>query len=145
MDGREREWFAKGPSQVLRLSATLALMDWAWCGGPPPSVVEAASLESAVQLWRGYFWPHAVAAVRQVGVSDRHADARKVLRWLKGNRKTEVAREEVRVEALANGSTPRGCRRHRFTGAGWMAAGADGSTAGRYARRWDVNPHLAFP
>ena len=46
LDGREREWFAKGPSQVLRLSATLALMDWAWRGGPPPSAVEAASLSS---------------------------------------------------------------------------------------------------
>ena len=45
-DGREREWFAKGPTQVLRLAATLALMDWAWRGGLPPSEVEAASVES---------------------------------------------------------------------------------------------------
>ena len=52
LDGREREWFAKGPTQILRLSATLALMDWARRGGPLPSEVEVASVESAVQLWR---------------------------------------------------------------------------------------------
>ena len=121
-------------------------MDWAWRGGPPPSAVEAASLEAAVQLWRGYFWPHAVAAVRQVGVSDRHADARKVLRWLKANRKTEVAREEVRVEALG--------KRHdaeqvqtiidSLVRAGWLRERTV-PTAGRYARRWDVNPQLHSP
>ena len=146
LDGREREWFAKGPTQVLRLSATLALMDWAWRGGPPPSEVEAASVESAVQLWRGYFWPHAVAAVRQVGVSDRHADARKVLRWLKANRKTEVAREEVRRRGARQAARRRrGADDHRFTGAGRMAAGATAmATAGRHARRWEVNPQALF-
>ena len=143
MDGREREWFAKGPTQVLRLAATLALMDWAWRGGPPPSEVEAASVEPAVQLWRGYFWPHAVAAVRQVGVSDRHADARKVLRWLKANRKTEVGREEVRVEALAKRLDAEEVQTiiNSLVRAGWLRERTV-PTAGRYARRWEVNPQL---
>ena len=28
LDGREREWWAKGPSQVLRLAGVLAFMEW---------------------------------------------------------------------------------------------------------------------
>ena len=146
LDGREREWFAKGPTQVLRLAATLALMDWAWRGGPPPSEVEAASVEPAVELWRGYFWPHAVAAVRQVGVSDRHADARKVLRWVKANRKTEVAREEARVEALTKRYDADQVQTiiDSLVRGGWLRERIV-PTAGRYARRWEVNPQLYSP
>jgi hypothetical protein len=32
LDGREREWAAKGGTQVLRLSGTLAYLDWAMLG-----------------------------------------------------------------------------------------------------------------
>jgi hypothetical protein len=30
IDGREREWWAKGASQVLRLAGTVAFLSWAW-------------------------------------------------------------------------------------------------------------------
>lgn len=147
LDGREREWFAKGPTQILRLSATLALMDWARRGGPLPSEVEVASVESAVQLWRGYFWPHAVAAVRQIGVSDRHADARKVLRWLKAGNRKEVSREEVRREALTRRLDAEQVQAiiDRLVRAGWLrevTTKAEGP--GRPARRWEVNPRLSI-
>jgi len=32
LDGREREWFAKGPGQVLRLAGSLCLLEWAMTG-----------------------------------------------------------------------------------------------------------------
>ena len=38
LDGREREWVAKGGTHVLRLSGTLAYLDWAMLGGPEPQV-----------------------------------------------------------------------------------------------------------
>ena len=41
LDGREREWWAKGPSQVLRLAGTLCYLDWAIGGGPEPQIVDA--------------------------------------------------------------------------------------------------------
>src|SRR5262245_3371620 len=34
LDGREREWWAKGGTQVLRIAGTLALLSWAWSGDP---------------------------------------------------------------------------------------------------------------
>jgi hypothetical protein len=37
LDGREREWVAKGGTHVLRLSGTLAYLDWSMLGGPVPS------------------------------------------------------------------------------------------------------------
>ena len=84
LDGREREWWAKGPSQVLRLAGTLCYLDWAMEGGPEPQAVEAQFIEAAVRLWRDYLWPHSRAAVRQIGLTDHHAEARRVLRWLEG-------------------------------------------------------------
>ena len=83
LDGREREWWAKGPSQVLRLAGTLCYLDWAMEGGPEPQTVEARFIEAAVRLWRDYLWPHSRAAMRQIGLTDHHAEARRVLRWIR--------------------------------------------------------------
>ena len=68
-----------------------------------------------------------------------------MLRWLKANHKTEVRREEVRVEALS--------KRHdadqvqtiidSLVRAGWLReATAKAEGPGRPARRWEVNPQL---
>src|SRR5262249_3049499 len=35
LDGREREWWSKGPGQVLRLAGTLAYLAWAMPGARP--------------------------------------------------------------------------------------------------------------
>ena len=51
-DGREREWMAKGPGQVLRLAGTLAYLDWSVRGGPEPERVEEPFMEAAIRLWR---------------------------------------------------------------------------------------------
>ena len=107
LDGRESEWWAKGPSHVLRLAGTLAYLDWARrTAGQPvvvaePNKIEKPFLDAAVRLLLSYFWPHARAAMRQIGLSEHHAKARRVLRWFQTQRRTEVSREEVRRTALA--------------------------------------------
>jgi hypothetical protein len=50
LDGREREWAAKGGTHVLRLSGTLAFLDWAMLGGSEPQSVGAQYVEAAVRL-----------------------------------------------------------------------------------------------
>ena len=146
LDGREREYFCKGNAHVLRLAGTLAFLEWSWTGGPEPQAIEQRHIEGAVTLFRDYYWPHARAALRQMGSTDKHADARRVSRWIKANHKTEVSREELRVEALG--------KRHdadqvqtiidSLVRAGWLRERTV-PTAGRYARRWDVNPQLHSP
>jgi hypothetical protein len=128
---------------VLRLAGTLAFLDWSWTGGPEPQTIERRHIEAAMTLFRDYYWPHARAALRQMGVTDKHADVRRVARWIRANHKTEVAREEVRVQALG--------KRHdadqvqtiidSLVRAGWLRERTV-PTAGRYARRWEVNPQL---
>jgi hypothetical protein len=44
-----------------------------------PSEVGTEVMAAAVRLWREYFWPHAMACLRQVRLSDRHKYARRVL------------------------------------------------------------------
>ena len=111
LDGREGEWWAKAPTHVLRLAGTLAYMDWARRTAgqaivvDEPNRIEKTFLDAAVRLVRDYFWPHARAALRQVGLSEQHTNARRVLRWLRVNHKTEGSREEVRQYGL--GRTPR--------------------------------------
>jgi hypothetical protein len=163
LDGREREWWAKGGSHVLRLAGTLAYLDWAMRGNEPltyankddrpfekllrnaeePTRVEAEVLARAVDLWRTYFWPHARAALRLVGLSDRHKDARRVLKWLRCNSKTQVSREDVRRDAL--GRTLDANRTQdvidSLAKAGWLRK-ITIQTGGRAAHRWDVNPKI---
>jgi len=143
LDGREREYFCKGTAHVLRLAGTLAFLEWAWAVGPEPQAIDRRHIEGAATLFRHYYWPHARAALRQMGITDKHADARRVSRWIKAKHKIEVAREEVRVEALG--------KRHdagqvqtiieTLVRAGWLRERTV-PTAGRYAKRWDVNPRL---
>src|SRR5262245_41483319 len=99
-EGREREWMAKGPSHVLRLAGALTYLDWAFAGGDEPQTIKGPHVESAVHLWKGYFWPHAKAALRHIGFNDRHADARRVLRWIEAHHKDEISVKDARREAL---------------------------------------------
>ena len=145
LDGREREWWAKGPSQVLRLAGTLCYLDWAMEGGPEPQTVEVRFIEAAVRLWRDYLWPHSRAAVRQIGLTDHHAEARRVLRWIRAGRRDLVSREDVRRDALSQRLNADEVQTiiDELVRAGWMrevTAKAEGP--GRPARRWEVNPKL---
>ena len=144
LDGREREYFCKGTAHVLRLAGTLAFLDWSWTGGPEPQAIEQRHIEGAVTLFRDYYWPHARAALRQMGITDKHADARRVLRWIKANH-----RPRWRARSCAS----RRWQRHdaeqvqtiidSLVRAGWLRERTV-VTPGRHARRWDVNPKLSL-
>jgi len=145
LDGRDREYWCKGAGHVLRLSGTLCFLEWAWSGGTEPQAIEARHIESAVLLWKGYLWPHGRAALRLVGLSDKHSHARAVLRWLHAGNKAAVSREEVRREALAQrldaGETQ--ALLDMLVRAGWLReAPVKASGPGRPPRRWEVNPRL---
>jgi uncharacterized protein DUF3987 len=153
LDGRERQWFVKGETQVLRLAGTLAYMAWAISLGAPmsdgvaginnalePKAIAEQFIVAAVRLWLEFFWPHARAALRQIGLSERHANTRRVLRWIKANGKDEVSREEVRREALGQ-SLDADQTQHLLDGlvkAGWLRE-ITTKTPGRTRRRWQVN------
>jgi hypothetical protein len=143
LDGREREWWAKGGTQVLRLAGTLAFLDWSMTDDDEPKEIAAEFVIAAVRLWREYFWPHARAALRQVGLSDRHADARRVLKWLRALRKEEVSLKDVRRDALSQRLDAKQteeileslCKAH------WLHK-VTTKTGGRSVHRWKVNPAL---
>jgi hypothetical protein len=156
LDGRERHWFVKGETQVLRLAGTLAYMAWAISLGESaldglegitralePKTIEEPFMIAAVQLWREYFWPHARAALRQIGLSERHANARRVLRWIRAHSKHEISLKDVRRDALSQSldADQTEVLLHGLVKAGWLRETTT-PTAGRHIRRWQVNPML---
>jgi hypothetical protein len=151
LDGRDREWWAKTPAHVLRLSGTLAYLDWARRRAMQPALVsepntiDARFIVGAVRLVLEYFWPHAQAALRQVGLTERHANARRVLRWIGARGLVEVAREEMRREALSRRLDAEETQAviTSLERAGWLKETTI-RTGGRAKHRWQVNPKL-FP
>jgi hypothetical protein len=153
LDGLEREWFAKSQAHVLRLAGTLQYLDYAFSGmmaepmvPAEPTEITAETMKAAIRLVQEYFWPHARACLRQIGLTERHANARKVLRWLAANRKSEVSREAIRREALgqrldADQTTELLTALCNF---GWMREEftPSGPQGGKPVRRWLVNPKL---
>jgi hypothetical protein len=143
LDGREREWTAKGATHVLRLAGTLAYLDWAMRGGDEPQTIGTQFLEAAARLWREYFWPHSCAALRQIGLNERHTHARRVLRWIVARQRTSVSLLEIRREALGrrlDAEQTRGVL-DTLTRAGWLNLETT-KTDGRAIHRWLVNPNL---
>jgi hypothetical protein len=145
-EGRDREWLAKGPAHVLRLAGTLCLLDWAMRGGAVPTVVDVDFASAAVRLVKEYFWPHARAALRQIGLTERHANARRVLRWARARGLTEISREGVRRDALAQRLDAEQAFNllEALKRAGWVREKAPepGPQGGRPPLRWEVNPNL---
>src|SRR4029453_17029771 len=97
-------------------------------------------------LVRDYFWPHARAVLRQIGLTQRLSDARRVLRWITSHGRTEVGREEVRREALAqrlNADETEAVIAQLVRG-GWLRKRVEksGPKGGRPMVRWEVNPLL---
>jgi hypothetical protein len=149
LDGREREWWVKTPAHVLRLAGTLAYLDWAMvsvCATmPAPTTIEARFVAGAVRLIVDYFWPHARAALRQIGLTDRHAEARRVLRWLRAERRDQVSIEDVRRDALQQKLIAEAVAEliEALVGAGWLRkTPIEKKGPGRRAHRWLVNPLL---
>jgi hypothetical protein len=143
LDGREREWAAKGATHVLRLSGTLAYLDWAMLGGAEPQSIAEQYVEAAVQLWRDYFWPHSRAALRQIGLTEKHNNARRTLCWIRANQKTEVSLLDIRREALGRRLDAEQTRTllDGLVRAGWLKL-VTTKTGGRAIHRWRVNPLL---
>jgi Protein of unknown function (DUF3987) len=143
LDGREREWVAKGGTHVLRLSGTLAYADWAMLGGPEPQSIGQQYVEAAVRLWRDYFWPHSRAALRQIGLTEKHANARRALCWVQKTRKAEVSVLELRREAFGRRLDAEQTRNllDGLVRAGWLKL-VTTKTGGRDIHRWQVNPLL---
>lgn len=145
LEGREREYWCKGVGHVLRLSGTLCFLEWAWSGGAEPQAIDARHVTSAVALWKEFLWPHGRAALRLVGLTDKHSNARSVLRWLHAGKTGTVSREEIRREALAQrldaGETQ--ALIDMLVRAGWLReVPVKTSGPGRPLRRWEVNPGL---
>jgi Protein of unknown function (DUF3987)/Bifunctional DNA primase/polymerase, N-terminal len=143
LDSREREWAAKGATHVLRLSGTLAYLDWAMLGGAEPQSIAEQYVEAAVQLWRDYFWPHSRAALRQIGLTEKHSNARRTLCWIRANQKTELSLLDIRREALGRRLDAEQTRTllDGLVRAGWLKL-VTTKTGGRDIHRWQVNPLL---
>jgi hypothetical protein len=144
-DGLEADWMGKGSGTVARLAGVLTLL--AWSGGESgvaPKEVGGEQVEVAVRLWSDYLWPHARLLFDRAGPGDTDRQARRVVRWLKANRRTDVTREDVRRHAL--GRTLDAARTDIVLGR-LYAAGAlrpvvrvFSAQGGRPAQRWEVNP-----
>jgi len=148
LDGRERDSWAKIPAQVLRLAGTLAYLDWAVGDNKPePQEIKDYYVIAAADLVFDYFWPHARAALRQIGLSQRHADARRVLHWIAGQKNLkEVSREEIRRDALSQSRDADETSEilHQLVKAGWLRNIEQSSNpkGGRPKLRWQVNSRI---
>jgi hypothetical protein len=149
LDGRERGWWAKSPAHVLRLAGTLAYLEWARrTAGQPvlieePRQIDTCFVTASIRFVRDYFWPHSRAALRQIGLSERHANARRTLRWLRRNERMEVSREDIRRDALGQSLDADQTQDliDELVKAGWLRLRTT-KTAGRSRHRWEVNPRL---
>jgi hypothetical protein len=149
LDGREREWWVKTPAHVLRLAGALAYLNWAretiGKATPAPNMIEDRFVTAAVRLTTEYFWPHGRAALRQLGLTERHTNARRVLRWLRAERRDQVSVEDVRRDALQQSLNAEATAKlvETLVQAGWLRkAPIERRGPGRHAHRWLVNPLL---
>jgi hypothetical protein len=143
MDGREREWCAKGASHALRLAGTLAFLQWSMAGRPEPCAIGEAYVAAAVRLWKVYFWPHSRAALRQIGLSEKHSAARRVLRWIRAKGLRDVSVKDVRRDALGHSIDARQTEEllRNLEQAGWLRK-ETASTGGRPIHSWQASPWL---
>ncbi len=144
LDGREREWWSKGATQVLRLAGTIALLEWAWSAEAAELVeIGNPSMEAAITIWSEFFWPHSRACLRQVGLTKTQADARRVLLWCKRERVDEIRVLEARRDALGQTLDAKQTEDllDTLTNRGWLRK-CTTQTRGRPLHRWTVNPIL---
>jgi hypothetical protein len=134
---------------VLRLSGTLCFLDWAIKDdrSSEPERVDEILMSAACRLVCDYFWPHSRAALRQIGLSERHANSRRVLRWIKATGKTEVSIKDIRRDALVGALDADQTESlvESLTRSGWLrpeAAKPSGPRGGKPVRRWQLNPLL---
>jgi hypothetical protein len=144
LDGREREWWAKGASQVLRLAGTIAFLSWAWSDRhSEPNDVDETSVDAAIAIWWDYFWPHSKAALRQIGASRSHSHGRRALLWIRANQKADVSLMDIRRDALGQrlDAQQTEALMEVLARANWVKRHTK-QTGGRPSQRWGVNPAL---
>jgi hypothetical protein len=110
-----------------------------------PKTIAKEFMTDAIRLWREFFWPHARAAMRQIGLSDRHKNARRVLTWLRAHPElTEVSVKDIRREALAHSLDAKDTETllANLVASGWLKPKPVEQTGGRPIHRWLVNPIL---
>ena len=104
-------------------------------------------MTAAVRLVVEYFWPHARSALRQIGLTDGHAKARKVLRWLRAERGPDdkVSLQDIRRDALGQSIDAEATTKliETLIQAGWLRqAPIEQAGRGRPPHRWSINPLL---
>jgi len=149
LEGYEADWWAKVPAQVLRLSGTLAFLHAAGAGKKsfPPERIERAYVERAIELIKAYFWPHARAAFRQIGLTQTHSDARRVLRWFAARSQATASSTEIRREALSRKLDADATARviQTLIVKGWLRGiekPTDPEKGGRPTTQYEVNPRV---
>jgi hypothetical protein len=145
-EGLEAGWIGKGRGTVVRLAATLALLTWSEQGpGKPMTGIGTKALAGAIELWHGYFWPHARTVFNRAGRTERDRGARKVIRWLRQQRLATVTRQDIRRDALAQAVDAAEADRIavRLEDAGALRLDTvTRAGRGRPVKQWLVNPRL---
>jgi hypothetical protein len=154
IEGREQQWLAKSETHLLRLAGTLAYLCWADASSSAnglasisadlePCEIDLQFMIDAVRLMQEYFWPHARAALRQIGLTDRHRHIRRILRWVQANDRHEISLKDIRRDALGGSLDAEQTRDlfDRMVAAGWLQAEIS-VTGGRPIERWHVNPRV---
>lgn len=146
-DGLEMAWLGKGRGTVVRLAGVLEMLKWSESGATgSPGHLGAEEIGRAVRLWSDYFRPHAMALVHRTAPSESERQVRRVVRWLRDRKLSEVSREQVRCEALARTVNAAGADSvlYRLQAAGIVSQVHYSTPAqGRPPNRWLVNPRLA--
>ena len=113
---------------------------------PEPNGIETRVVAAAVRLVTEYFWPHTRAALRQLGLTERHTNARRVLRWLRAERgpDDEVSLQDIRRNALGQSLDAEATTKliDTLVRAGWLRQAPMVKTGGHPLYRWLINPVL---
>lgn len=146
-EGREREWFAKATAHVLRLALTLTYIEWALNGeSEKPKAITGTAMKAAIRLVGDYFWPHARACLRLIGLTDRHSHARQALLWIRAKGRNAVSREDIRRDALSQrlDATQTDALLKSLCDSGWLREEVTAARpqGGKPVRRWLVNQKL---
>lgn len=144
LEGLEAAWIGKGASMVTRLAGILELLTWMRdTSADPPALIAPEQVERAIDLWSGYFRPHALALFHREIPTDQERRARQVVRWLRQLGDAYVSREDVRCKALRRTVNAGQAEQilYRLGSAGVVQRDMGGSgSRGRPTSHWFVNP-----
>ncbi len=147
-EGIEAGWLGKGGGTVARLAGIIELLAWSGLASSGlPGHIGRDQVAAAVELWNGYFRPHARAVFDRATLTTSEGRVRRVARWLKDSGATVVSREDIRCRALGRTVNADGAQQvlYRLDFLGFVRPDRadDHAGPGRPARRWQVNPALA--